>query len=96
MNKRVRSKASRTVADSVCRHGGAALNVNHDDLAVGGDQYRHDYTLRMIVARWEQGNELNAQASATGIPPSLLSPAPGPNDRSWPPADLQTGPFIAL
>jgi hypothetical protein len=38
----VRSEASRTVADSVCRHRGAALNVNGDDLAVSGDQYRHD------------------------------------------------------
>src|SRR4029453_11053743 len=42
VNERVRSEASRTVADSLCRHGGTALNVNNDDLAVGGDQYRHD------------------------------------------------------
>ena len=43
VNERVRSEARGTVADSLCRRGGASLNVNDDDLAVGGDQYRHDY-----------------------------------------------------
>ena len=45
VNERVRSEASRTVADSLYRRGGASLNVNDDDLAVGGDQYRHDCDL---------------------------------------------------
>jgi hypothetical protein len=45
VNERVRSEASRTIAESLCRHGGTPLNVDDDDLAVGGDQYRHDYDL---------------------------------------------------
>jgi hypothetical protein len=45
VNDRVSGKARGTVGDPVRRHGGAALDVNHDDLAVGGDQYRHDYDL---------------------------------------------------
>jgi hypothetical protein len=41
VSEHVRSEASRTVADALCRHEGTALNVNDDDLTVGGDQYRH-------------------------------------------------------
>ena len=37
--ERIRSEASRTVADSGCRRGVAALNVNDHDLAVGSDGY---------------------------------------------------------
>jgi hypothetical protein len=50
VSERVGGEASRTVADSVCRHRRAALNVNDDDLAVGGDQYWHDYDPMKIVA----------------------------------------------
>jgi hypothetical protein len=50
VSERVRSEARRTIADSVCRRGGATLNVNDDDLTVGGDQYRHDYDPTKIVA----------------------------------------------
>jgi hypothetical protein len=48
--ERVRSEARRTIAESLCRNGGTPLNVNDDDLAVRGDQYRHDYDPMKIVA----------------------------------------------
>ena len=63
VSERVRSEASRTVADSACDTE-AALNVNDDDLAVGGDQYRHDYDPMKIVARWMR-NEPNGPHSRT-------------------------------
>jgi hypothetical protein len=45
MNEPVCREAGRTVDDSVCRRGGAAIDVDDDDLAVGGDQHRHDVNL---------------------------------------------------
>ena len=47
VNQRIRSQARGAVADSVRRRGGASLNVNDDDLAVGGDQYRHACALSL-------------------------------------------------
>jgi hypothetical protein len=66
VNERVRSKASRTVADSACRHGGAALNVNDDDLAVGGDQYRNDDDLLNDCRALGARNELNRSFADDG------------------------------
>ena len=51
MNQRGRRDARRTVADPVCRRGGAPLNIEDDDLAVGGDEIGIDhFPLRAIVA----------------------------------------------
>jgi hypothetical protein len=41
VNQRIRCQARGAVVDPVRRHGGASLNVNDDDFAVGGDQYQH-------------------------------------------------------
>jgi hypothetical protein len=41
LNERVRNKARGTVAYAVCGCGITSLNVDDDDLALGGDEYWH-------------------------------------------------------
>jgi hypothetical protein len=41
VNQRIRCQTRGAVTDPVRRRGGASLNINDDDLAVGRDQYRH-------------------------------------------------------
>ena len=42
VNQRIRGQACRAATDPVRRCAGTSLNVNHDDLMVGRNQYQHD------------------------------------------------------
>jgi hypothetical protein len=59
VNERVRSKACRTIADSLYRPAPASLDIKCQDLTVGGDEHPHDETPGEIVARCEYRHELN-------------------------------------